>query len=48
MPGYVFFASGVGQGHRGDDGEIIPPTWKGNGLAIIIDKNREVIDSNQF
>ncbi|KAL4071295.1 P-loop containing nucleoside triphosphate hydrolase protein [Scleroderma yunnanense] len=45
IPGYVFFADGVttGSGERGRT-----PRWIGNGLAVVIGPERELIHTSKF
>ena len=44
IPGYEFFGQGV---INGGSGKSSPP-WKGNGLRITINKNRDVLNTNEF
>ena len=48
IPGYVFFSDGIERGYVDKSGSEKQPSWKGNGLKVIIDENRELLSTALF
>lgn len=48
IPGYVFFSDGIEKGYTDRNGVTKRPCWKGNGLKVIIDANRELQSVESF
>ncbi|KAF8526053.1 P-loop containing nucleoside triphosphate hydrolase protein [Hysterangium stoloniferum] len=44
IPGYVFFSEGVRKGGLREG----PPSWQGQGLAVTIDEDRQVVGTEYF
>jgi hypothetical protein len=47
IPGYVLFSDGVTKGSLTRD-DWKAPSWKGKGLRITVDENRDFIASDRF
>jgi len=48
IPGYVFFSGGIEKGYTDKSGVTKEPSWKGNGLKVAIDENRELQSVESF
>ncbi|KAI0790590.1 P-loop containing nucleoside triphosphate hydrolase protein [Abortiporus biennis] len=48
IPGYVFFGDGVTQGRLSEDESRQYPPWKGRGLRIEINEDREIVEVSHF
>lgn len=54
IPGYIFFSAGVQAGYNptpsatGESEPSTNPPWKGNGLRLVLDVNRELVKTEVF
>jgi len=48
IPGYIFFSGGIEEGYIKQDGSRVLPSWKGSGLKVSIDENRQLIAVDRF